>query len=64
MIKLPVLLFSARALGCAAAAQAADPLQSWNDTAQKKAFIAFVERDQGRLDGFCAGARAMKSNTV
>jgi phosphoglycolate phosphatase-like HAD superfamily hydrolase len=34
----------ARLCGDAALAKAADPLPSWNDTASKKAIVAFVER--------------------
>jgi hypothetical protein len=32
------------ALSTAALAKAADPLPSWNDTASKKAIVAFVEK--------------------
>jgi hypothetical protein len=44
MKKLTVLIFSAFSLVCAAVVHAADALPSWNDTAPKKAIIAFVER--------------------
>ena len=44
MKKLPVLIFSAFGLVGAAAVHAADLLSSWNDTAPKKAIIAFVEK--------------------
>ncbi len=44
MKKQSILTFAALALVGVATAHAADPLPSWNDTAPKKAIVAFVER--------------------
>ena len=46
-LRIPTLFASALACGLAfttATARAADPLPSWDDTAPKKAIIAFVEK--------------------
>ena len=44
MNKLPALTFVAVALGGFTSVHAADVLPSWNDTAPKKAIVAFVEK--------------------
>jgi hypothetical protein len=41
---LPLALAALLAIGLASPALAADPLPSWNDSASKKAVVAFVER--------------------